>query len=252
MMEMVIVIAVIAILAALIAPLAVNQVTQARYDACREELKIIKQAIVGDPSLVESGSRSSFGFVGDLGVLPSAVDGLGDLVFNAAPDSTVIYLNWPQTHVSGLIWGWRGSYISEYTDPWGNDYNYTTAGLPAYISARIWSNGADQTSGTADDVSIDIRTDEVVAIISGNTLDQCDKSSTYGTPIRIYSPNGISGVAQTDATYTNPPIFQFAPIPLGVRTITFTTATPTTVTKFITINNGPMMIYHLRDPGACN
>ena len=74
--EMVIVLAVIAILAAMIAPLAVNQITQARYDACREELQIIKQAIVGDPSLIEGGVRSSYGFVGDIGVIPVSLQEL--------------------------------------------------------------------------------------------------------------------------------------------------------------------------------
>jgi prepilin-type N-terminal cleavage/methylation domain-containing protein len=251
--EMVIVLAVIAILAALITPLAVNQITQSRYDAAREELLVIKQAIVGDPSLIEGGSRSSFGFVGDLGVLPSAADGLEDLVGNTIYSTfTVVYSNWPQTHASNLIWGWRGPYISEYTDPWGNEYNYTTAGLPAYIAARIWSIGADQVNGTSDDVSIDIRADEVTSMISGNTLDQCGRSSTYGTPIRIYYPAGTAGVLSIDATYTSPPIFQFASIPIGLRTITFTTATPTTVTKFITINNGPMVTFNLMDPGVCN
>ena len=74
MIELVIVIAVIAILAGLITPLAVNQIEQARYDAAKEELKIIKTAIVGDPSLIEGGTRSSFGFVGDLGNLPATLD----------------------------------------------------------------------------------------------------------------------------------------------------------------------------------
>ena len=46
--EMVIVIAIIAVLAALITPLAVNQITQARYKTCREELSLLKKTIVGD------------------------------------------------------------------------------------------------------------------------------------------------------------------------------------------------------------
>lgn len=250
--EMVIVLAVIAILAALITPLAINQITQARYDAAREELLVIKQAIVGDPSLIEGGSRSSFGFVGDLGVLPSAADGLEDLVGNTIYSTfTVIYGNWPQPHPFNLPWGWRGPYISDYKDPWGNDYNYTTTGLPAYIEARIWSIGADQINGTSDDVSIDIRADEAFSMISGNTLDQCGRTSTFGTPILIDYPSGTLGIQSMPATYT-PPIFQFARIPIGLRTITFTTATPTTITKFITINNGPMVTFNLMDPGVCN
>lgn len=252
--EMVIVIAIITILAAIITPLAVNQITQARYDACWDEIEEIKKAIVGDPSLVENGSRSSFGFVGDLGILPSAADGLEDLVANTVYGTfTVTYSNWPQTHTSGLVWGWRGPYISEYADPWGNNYNYTTAGLPANIVARIWSMGADQQSGTNDDVAIDIRNDEVYSMVNGNTLDECGKSATYGNPITIFMPGGTGAATiSINATYTNPPIFQFTSIPAGVRTITFTPVTSPTITKFITINNGPIVLYNLRDPAVCN
>ncbi len=61
MIEIIIVLAVISILAALIVPLALNQITQKRYTTCREELQLLKQAIVGDATLVAGGVRSSFG-----------------------------------------------------------------------------------------------------------------------------------------------------------------------------------------------
>jgi prepilin-type N-terminal cleavage/methylation domain-containing protein len=105
MLEVVIVIAVIAILAGLIAPLAVNTIKQSRVNACWEEIQIIKKVIVGDPTLVEGGSRSSFGFVGDLGVMPATLDEL----INRDP----IRPTYQPYLTSNMYFGWRGPYISK-------------------------------------------------------------------------------------------------------------------------------------------
>lgn len=254
LLEAVLVIAILAIVAALVTPLAVNQIAQARYNSCREELKQIKYAMVGDANLVENGARSHFGFLGDLGVLPSAADGLEDLVSNTAGGGfTVVYLTWPQTHAAtGLVWGWRGPYISEFTDPWGNNYNYTVAGLPLFIAARIRSAGADGVFNNTDDIIMDIRTDEISAAVSGNTLDECSRSSIYSSAPQIVHPSGTAGVTTATASYATPPIYRFTAIPVGTRIITYTTATPTTVRQYIAINNGPVIMFNLNDPGACN
>jgi len=159
--EMVIVIAIIAILAALIAPLAVNIISQKRVDACRQELKNIKIAIAGDPSLIEGGTRSSFGFVGDLGTLPVSLDEL--LRRFQTPGDTVTRLAYPQDPGFGWYWGWRGPYITDVavstgviSDPWGNGYNYVLNPV-SNIAARIWSNGNNMTndSGTGAVIGVD-------------------------------------------------------------------------------------------------
>jgi prepilin-type N-terminal cleavage/methylation domain-containing protein len=248
--EMVIVIAVIAILAALITPLAVNQVTQARYDACREELLIIKQAIVGDPSLVEGGVRSSYGFVGDLGVFPL---NLNELVTNTTGRPI-----W-QAGPSGMYFGWRGPYVSEIKDPWGNYYFYTTnfpAGpLPYSFQslsspiATIWSSGPDGNNdgGTNDDASITIGPDEAFSIISGNTLDEDLVSVQYQT-ITLSYPDGDATIAQS--SLNPPPQFRYSftfAVPIGIRRLDYITDDGTNGWKLISINNGPMTTVNLID-----
>jgi general secretion pathway protein G len=264
--EMVIVIGIIAILAALLAPLAVNRITAARYETCREEVKLIKQAIVGDPALIEGGARSSFGFVGDLGVLPA---NLAELVVRDA----LIRPIYQQFGATAMFYGWRGPYISETLDPWGRAYNYSLinpTGDDKRI-ALIWSSGADGDTAldplddldtrNTDNVLISISQDEAFAMISGNTLDECDAASAF-TNISVSYPNGTITIQTTPnkiTTVINPvyAIFENETsttlgIPIGIRLITFTTPSPAAVTALIQVNNGPMVTKNLKAPGACN
>jgi prepilin-type N-terminal cleavage/methylation domain-containing protein len=259
MLEMVIVIAIIAILAALITPIAVDQISQKRLDVCRDELKVIKKAIVGDPGLIEGGVRTSFGFVGDLGIIPAS---LNDLLGQGTLPGT-------QTDVNGFTWGWRGPYINEIKDPWDNDYFYASywptsppdpllQDLPLVI-ARVWSrgpNGLDD-SGAGDDLTIDIRTDEAFSMISGNTLDECNVSVQFQQIIATY-PVGTGTLSQIVITPAlNDFIYNFTyPIPIGIRQVEFTTElNDTGITNariYVYINNGPITSKNLKDPDMCN
>jgi len=246
LIEMVIVIGIVAILAALITPLAVNQIAQKRFDACREELVLVRQAIVGDPTLIQGGIRSSFGFVGDLGTLPAT---LTDLTTQGA------WSPWPQDSGYGWFWGWRGPYLSEVDDPWGQPYRYATAGLPTGIAARIWSIGPDGVTGSADDVTSDIRRDEVWSMVAGNTFDKDYVQATFsgsvnGTePIALDYPDG-SGVAQAALSYSAPPVYHLtSAIPIGIRSIRFkASAVLPAVTMLLPVNNGPVTTLNLVDP----
>jgi len=250
--EMVIVIAVIAILAALIAPVAVNVITQNRINACIEELEIIKKSIVGDPSFVEGGTRSSFGFVGDMGILPR--DNLGTLGFGQ--NNTLGDLM-NQNGLQGspgpgvLLWGWRGPYINEDLDPWGRRYIYDTNTGNPLIGAVVRSSGQDGIDGTADDISVSIRLDEVSSMVGGNTLDSCGAGTACD--IDIYTPDGssVQVIDFTDTTAENP-IYNTGGtrIPIGIRLIEFTVS-GNTYMKFLYINNGPLTVVNFRVPGSC-
>jgi general secretion pathway protein G len=242
--EVVIVIAVVAILAAMITPLAVSQITQKRFDFCREELQNIKIAIVGNPELLEGGSRTSFGFVGDVGILPRV---LGELI-----DPTLGAPDIPLSTTTGhLTWGWRGPYIAELIDPWGRDYRYALFGT-GQIAARIWSIGPDNTDGSADDLSLDIRRDEAFSWISGNTTDAC--GVPVGSDLTITYPTLDPGdnqfklaVFTTTTTQTDPIYHSNVAMPIGIRHVTYDL-----YERLIFINNGPDTIVNLKTPIPCN
>ena len=251
--EMMIVIAVIAILAALIAPLAVNVITQNRINACIEELDIIKKAIVGDPSLVEGGTRSSFGFVGDMGTLPR--ENLNDLGFplNNFTLGDLIYQNGLQGSPGPgtVLWGWRGPYINEDLDPWGRQYIYRTITGNPLISAIIRSMGQDGIDGTADDISISIHVDEVSAMVQGNTLDNCGAGTASDIDIDYPDGTTVTQIDLADTTAENP-IYSSGGtrIPIGIRRIVFTVG-GTSYPRLLYINNGPQTVVNFRVPGTC-
>jgi prepilin-type N-terminal cleavage/methylation domain-containing protein len=269
MLEVVIVIAVVAILAGMIAPLAVNTIKQSRVNACWEEVQIIKNALVGDPTLTESGSRSSFGFVGDTGVLPgdpnSGGDGLEDLLSNTILTGTVVYPNWAQDVASDIWFGWRGPYLTEARDPWGRDYNYATRAVTVDDNrmAFIWSSGMDGlttadplvvTAINDDNIRVSIRQDEAFSMISGNTLDVCGAGTDC--TVTIYAPDGINGivpfpqiVTTVELSIYNSGILRY--VPIGIRTIIFNKLA-TDYQRFIIVNNGPITTVNFREPGACN
>lgn len=273
LMEAVLVIAILAILAALIAPLAVNQIQQARYNTCRDELNTLKQAFVGNPSLVEGGTRSSYGFVGDLGVLPVS---LQELVTN--PNGLPTW----QAHASGFSWGWRGPYVSEFVDPWGRNYQMLTraATTSDYTRVAIWSMGTDGVDQSADDIAgagdgdfgddswiVRIYDDEISSTVSGNVLDPCGAQApcdaTTSSSIIINYPSGSAGVQQINITLnTGSSIFDttLSPrIPIGIRsisaTIRYLDSTGTVVGnvgRLIYLSNGPVTTVNLRPSGPCN
>lgn len=270
MLEVVIVIAVIAILAGLIAPLAVNTIKQSRVNACWEELQVIKKAIVGEPAWVETGSRSSFGFVGDVGTIPGD---LQELITRAATRPT-----YHQDTSTGMFFGWRGPYISDRLDPWGRNYNYLVRNATDTDKTivYIWSSGsdgqtaADPTSTVAmntDNIRISINQDEAFSMICGNTLDRCGAGSTcsniiVNAPTGALNPNDIFTTTPALTTTTTNPIyttgyslFPFTTpatrlYPIGIRRISFTTG-GINYAFLITINNGPITTVHFREPGTC-
>ncbi len=79
MIELVIVIVVIGILAAVASSNMNRKIETARYDTAKTEMEQIAFAIAGNPALHTEGSRSDFGYIGDIGAAP---DSLGDLVGN--------------------------------------------------------------------------------------------------------------------------------------------------------------------------
>jgi hypothetical protein len=204
---------------------------------------------------VEGGTRSSFGFVGDLGVLPSDpnapanLDGLEDLVNNTG---TVVYPSWSQDPGTGIWYGWRGPYINEYIDPWGRNYYYNPNTGNPLISAIIGSVGPDGLPSTPDDITITIRRDEVFSLVGGNTLDNCGAGTDCN--ISISFPNGTT--IRTDSltpTTADNPIYNTGDtllIPIGIRRIVFTLG-GNPYLKLLYVNNGPLTVANFREPGTC-
>jgi len=120
LIELVIIIVILGIVAAVAIPHFGSLSENSKINTTREEMRRIKEAIVGNPDIVSGGQYVDRGYEGDVGYPPS---NLIDLV--AKPDSVPAYDKFSRI-------GWNGPYLdsaeSKYLyDSWDSPYSYDPA-----------------------------------------------------------------------------------------------------------------------------
>jgi len=75
LIEVIVILAVMAVLAAIAIPMALRIFQVATEDATTTEMQNLKKALLGDPEKLQSSTRSDFGFLGDIGCLPTTALG---------------------------------------------------------------------------------------------------------------------------------------------------------------------------------
>jgi len=138
LVEVIVLLLVIAIAAVALAPSVLKLSATQKTNSTSDEMEFLYQTIMGSPQ------DRSFGYVGDMGRLPSS---MGDLVEAGAQPLH-------NTRGAGSVgMGWNGPYCptkSKYdvtTDAWGNEYAYGRRGL-----GQIQSAGPDGQFDTQDDI----------------------------------------------------------------------------------------------------
>src|SRR3989338_2904665 len=111
LLEIVIVLAITGILAGGLATVGHQVIKKEREDKTTEHMKRLKVAVMGDPLDVRHGTRTSFGYFGDMGVLPTILD---NLYIAQTPPYT-----FNQSLNTGA--GWNGPYIDPKTMEYLND-----------------------------------------------------------------------------------------------------------------------------------
>jgi general secretion pathway protein G len=202
LLELVVVITVIGILVAAVAPSVMQRMVDDRVLGTRSEAEAILDAILGDTS------ANSFGFVGDIGRLPTALNEL--TVIGSLPAYTTA-----TTRNIGM--GWRGPYINAGTS--ADDY-LTDAFGRAYIYAagRVRSAGVDGVANNADDIvyppSAPVVTGDVTVTVK--TI-QGSKTIVDPTGYRVdlyFSNNG----GQASLSDTAGP-YSFTNVPMGFHAV---------------------------------
>ena len=173
-------------------------IERARETATLEEMELLAKAIIGNDNLIEDGIRSDYGYVGDIGSLPSTLD---DLITRPAGYST-----------------WNGPYLSagfsenpDYykNDAWNQPYIYSGG-----VTIASAGGGATITKKLADYVS------ELTAnSLSGNIYDGLGYppgDSASGIGITIYFPDGAGGNTSTTTSPNAAGYFTFlSVVPIG-------------------------------------
>ena len=226
-MEVIIMIAIIAVIMA--TGMKANQNVQFRekFENTIVEMQMLKRAIVGNSLLRTNGIRNDFGYVGEMGRLPSSLSEL----MTRATQSAVVYNS--TLHLSS---GWAGPYLQEtftnytsnpLTDEFDNLYDWDLTELPNSgdtISARIISLGADDAidgTGIDADITLEIFKREWIGNITGKAFDSAGKKMKKAT-VKLYYPNGSGGISTKTKITNGKGVFSFFQIPFGPRSLSFT------------------------------
>jgi prepilin-type N-terminal cleavage/methylation domain-containing protein len=165
LIELVVVMSIIAILAGILVPLTYKSLEQAEENATLQKMQLLKKAMVGDPQLIQNGIRTDFGFVGDIGALPSDISNpdfsgeqavSGDLLDTVA--SKLTYANWKGPYILEAEQGFSSK------DSWGKQFIYSVDSPDSQgrrVSAKLRSAGIDGIPGTTDDIIVSIDKAEV-------------------------------------------------------------------------------------------
>lgn len=170
-----------------------------KVEETKAELEELAHAIAGNPALENNGTRSDFGYVGDVGALP--------------PNLTALFAN------PGGYATWNGPYVAnsfdqqsaDYsTDPWGAAYSLTST------SVSSTGNGSPITRRFAASSS-----ELLLNSLSGTItdLDGTPPGAIYDDSliVRATIPNGVGGTVTRTASIDPGGFFRFDSLPIGVH-----------------------------------
>ncbi|MFH0925028.1 MAG: prepilin-type N-terminal cleavage/methylation domain-containing protein [bacterium] len=163
LIEIIIAIAIISIIAGAIAPIAFQQLMANKTEKTNDEVKKIYEAIMGKPE------EGTYGYLGDMGVMPKAVEMLGRQNQTIAPPGYDFISgppsSWKQPWTNISIGGtdvqkigWKGPYLSltynadnQVVDAFGTRYRLDSDdnGLGDF---QVISAGTNRTFGDSDDI----------------------------------------------------------------------------------------------------
>ena len=204
LLELVVIIAVLGILAAAVAPTVMNEIMDTRVSATRDEARGLYGAMVGAPA----SSGTSFGFVGDIGRLPTS---LAELATQGGLPS------FATGNIRSIGMGWRGPYINSGTS--ANDYQRDAFGRVYVLnSGQVRSYGNDGIANNTDDIVYPPSAPAVTGTVA-ITVKTISGGKTVVDPanyrVDLYYAN--SGVQAVVSDAASP--FTFSGVPMGLHAV---------------------------------
>lgn len=199
LIELVLVIVIIGIIVAIATQKMSGSIDTARHEQTKKEMDQLAFAIVGNPAVYASGTRTDFGYVGDVGAMP---DSLGSLVANPGSYDT-----------------WDGPYI-------GSGYNEDDYKKDAWDVDYVFSDTLIRSTGSGSNIDKIIALNS--AVLLSNTVEGFVVDASHDVPgsddtlsltICLNYPNGLGGMT-IDSTHPGPyGNFSFAGVPIGAHTL---------------------------------
>ncbi len=187
-----------------------------RVEETKAELIRLETAIIGNPQLENNGTRTDFGYVGDVGAMPANLDAL---VSNPGGYAT-----------------WKGPYIESRFTETPNDFKEDAWGVPyTYSGNSIVSTGSGSDIVRKFGTSV---TDFTSNAISGLLTDVDGNPPTNladSITVLLTYPNGLGGTTTVSTTVNRGGQFSFSSIPIGNHTISIIyQPTHDTLTRYVT------------------
>ncbi|GAB4326668.1 MAG: hypothetical protein Kow0074_21510 [Candidatus Zixiibacteriota bacterium] len=208
-------------------------IESSRFRETQAEMNQIAFAIAGNPNLYANGLRSDFGYVGDIGAVPSSLD---DLVFNPG------------------LGTWNGPYLNgqfaedsdgHSTDAWGNSYTFTNG-----ITISSTGGGSQTMTKSVANTSAELTSNTVQGTVTDAAGNPPGDSSVAITVVITY-PDGAGSTTTASTTPASGGGFSFSGIPIGIRSVeAIYRATDDTVTAFVSVLPATGATVSLRLPGS--
>ena len=220
LVEVLMVLALMGIIGAVTIGLLSSSVDETRFNETSAKLKHIRDAMIGDVHIQETNTRTSFGFLGDVGAIPTTLQGIAGLVTNPSLPAFAV----DQTVRFGI--GWNGPYLigapnADFTtDAWGRTIVYSPAAVPPTLTS-LGADGAVGGTGLNEDITVTLPTELTTATLSGFV---CQSKGPFlnSAQVELNYPNGSAVLTQSEVIVApaDKGYFSFAAIPFGVRSIT--------------------------------
>lgn len=181
-----------------------------KIEATKSEMEALAYALVGDPSLYTNGARSDFGYVGDIGALPSGLESL-------FTKPSVSYTTWDGPYIRGDV-----NSADFKTDAWGVAYVFTDTII------RSTGSGTNIDKKYASNPSSSLRGNTVSGfIVDANQTPPGSSSATIS--VKLTYPNGTGSTTTSSTAPSTRGSFSFSSVPVGnhVLTVIYSTATDT-------------------------
>ena len=219
LIEVLMAVLVITILAVVSITLLPDTIDESRFNQTIAKMNQIRSGMIGNPDIREGSTRTSFGYLGEVGAVPTSISNLLTLpggVTAYAVNSTV-----------RLGIGWNGPYLtsvnsgSDYTkDAWGTSFVYTPGASPPTLIS-FGADGIAGGTGYNQDITVTLPTELTAAKVSG-FICQGGGPFTATAQVELNAPSGVGVLLQSEVNLVpaDKGQFSFTSVPMGVRSIT--------------------------------
>jgi len=176
-----------------------------RYYSTLEEMKQLGHAVAGNPDLVSAGTRTDFGYIGDMGSVPANLDALitdqggtwdGPYVVNSVQEDATGYK----------------------TDSWAQAYTFPVSGSHVTISSSGGGQSITYQFAPSDASLISNTVTGTITDWNGSNPTTSDLSNITVT---VHHPSGGS-MTSASATPSAGGVFSISGIPIGIHRVVAT------------------------------